>query len=91
MVLIYGAERWILTKADEKGIESTKQMLNVDGYAPWWYICEVRPVMAQNAVNRHEFTHTDRRAAIVMTTYPMLNPRDAPGYGYYLFFFVFPA
>ena len=23
-VLIYGAERWILTKADEKGIESTK-------------------------------------------------------------------
>ena len=52
-------------------------------------ICEVRPVMAQNAVNRHESTYTYRRAAIVMTTYPsVLNPHDAPSYGHYFFFFV---
>ena len=55
------------------------------------YICEVRPVMAQNAVYRHESTYTNGRAAIVMTTYAMLNPRDAPGYGNYFFVFVFPA
>ena len=46
---------------------------------PWWNICEVRPVMAQNAVNRHGSTYTDRRAAIVMTKYPVINPHNAPG------------
>ena len=59
------------------------------GYTQWWYICEVRPVVAQNAVNRHESTdllYIDIRAAIVMTTYPVLNPHDAPdNYGNDLF------
>ena len=67
------------------------QMPNVHRYTPWWQIslCEVRPVMAQNAVNRHESTY--RRAAPVMTLYPALYPHDAFSYGYDIFCSVFPS